>query len=121
LPGVQAVRANPLTGNVLVRFDPGAVGAPAILAALQQNAKPDSNGPVADPCHGLSASTLVRSGVRGLVGHAAVDALWFGAGFLGQRIGLPLAGLGPLHLLLDVVVWGAAFSGYGTTANRALN
>jgi hypothetical protein len=37
-----------------------------------------------------------------------VDSLWFGAGFLGSAFGLPLAGLGPLHVLMDIAVWGMA-------------
>jgi hypothetical protein len=106
VPGVQAVRANPLTRNVLVEFDPDAATVPAILAALQPG------GRSATPSHGLpSASAFFQVGMRGLLGHAVVDALWFGAGFLGQSSGLPLAGaLGPLHVLLDVIVWGAALA-----------
>src|SRR5206468_2879347 len=34
VPGVRGVEANPLTGNVLVRFDPRATTARAILDAL---------------------------------------------------------------------------------------
>jgi hypothetical protein len=104
VPGVAAVEANPLTRNVLIRFDPCMTDAPSLLAALQppQPAPPEARG--------LSASPLLRAGVRGMLGHAAVDALWFGAGFLGKSFGLPLSALGPLHLLLDVVVWGAALA-----------
>jgi hypothetical protein len=107
LPGVEAVQANPLTGNVLIRFDPHTIGHPSLLAALQQPApKPSGN-----EAGGLSTSALVQVGVRGVLGHAVVDACWFGAGFLGKSVGLPLLGaLGPLHLLLDVVVWGAALA-----------
>jgi copper chaperone CopZ len=106
VPGVQSVRANPLTRNVLVRFDRQVLGLQAIVAALWPGAD------AADPSPGrpLSAAPLLlRVGMRGLVGHAVVDALWFGAGFLGRSAGLPLAGaLGPLHVLLDVAVWGTA-------------
>jgi hypothetical protein len=104
VPGVRAVQANPLTGNVLVRFDPAAA-VPTILAALPRQPEPG-------PDNGLSSvSSFVRFGVRGLLGHAAVDALWFGAGSLGQSLGVPLAGaLGSLHILLDVVVWGLALT-----------
>src|SRR5581483_9429692 len=55
--------------------------------------------------------SLLRVGVRGLLGHAVVDSLWFGAGFLGSALGLPLAGLGPLHVLMDIAVWTMAFAG----------
>jgi hypothetical protein len=57
---------------------------------------------------GPATSLWLRVGVRGLLGHALVDSLWFTAGFLGKALGLPLAGLGPLHVLMDVAVWGAA-------------
>jgi hypothetical protein len=107
--GVEDVQANPLTGNVLVRFECRSTSAETLLAKLQEAwdelfAADDSarNG------RGPSTSSLVRVGVRGLLGHAAVDSLWFAAGFLGEAVGLPLAGLGPLHVLLDIAVLGAA-------------
>jgi copper chaperone CopZ len=108
MPGVKKIQANPLTGNVLVHFDPRATGTEAILAALPRRPEPGSQG-------GLWAapSGLLRVGVRGVLGHAAVDALWFGAGFFGQSAGLPLAGLGPLHVLMDVVVWGWVLASAG--------
>jgi hypothetical protein len=106
--GVESVQANRLTSNVLIRFDPRLTGLPRLLAALP--CLRDSESASADSDPGASASPWVRVGVRGLVGHAIVDTLWFGAGFLGHRLGLPLAGLGPLHLLLDILVWGSAFA-----------
>jgi hypothetical protein len=115
VPGVQTVRANSLTHNVLVHFDRHAVSPQAILAALRSTvASRERQRPEAvsssRPLSGVPL--LLRAGVRGLVGHAVVDALWFGAGFLGQSAGLPLAGaLGPVHVLLDVAVWGMALSG----------
>jgi hypothetical protein len=110
MPGVEAVHANPLTGNVLVRFSPGRTEVKCVLAALRQ-----LPGPPAEE-RGPSASPWLRVGIRGLLGHAAVDSLWFGAGFLGQSFGLPLAGLGPLHVLLDAAVWGAALASAGEIA-----
>lgn len=101
LPGVESVQANPRTGNVLIHFDPRLTDAQRLLPALPR-------GP--GPGHSRWGSALARVGVRGLIGHAVVDTLWFGAGFLGQSVGLPLAGLGPLHLLLDALVWGAALA-----------
>jgi hypothetical protein len=106
--GVETVRANPLTGNVLIRFDPRRIDLSRLLAALPRRSDPESSPADSDP--GVSGSPWLRVGVRGLVGHAIVDTLWFGAGFLGHRLGLPLVGLGPLHLLLDLVVWGTAFA-----------
>jgi hypothetical protein len=116
LPGVEAVQANPLTCNVLIRFDPNRTGHEPLLSALRP--EPD---PPARQGRGLSASPWLRVGVRGVLGHAVVDSLWFGAGFLGRSLGLPLGALGPLHLLLDVLVWGAALaSAEGGGAPRAV-
>jgi hypothetical protein len=117
LPGVDAARANPLTGNVLIRFDPRVTGPQPLLEALRPQPGPDGAG--GELGRGFSATPFLRVGVRGLLGHAAVDALWFGAGFLGRSVGLPLAGLGPLHLLMDVVVWGAALASAGGASRPA--
>jgi hypothetical protein len=108
LPGVVAVQANPLTGNVLIHFDPEQTGPQALQTALEQLTPADTP-PV------FATSPMLRAGLRGLVGHALVDTLWFGGGFLGQSVGLPLAGLGPLHLLLDLCVWGAALGSVGSS------
>jgi hypothetical protein len=108
VPGVQEVRANRLTGNVLIHFNHRAVGAEQVLAALSQKRerKPDSG--AVELGRPLTVAPLIKVGVRGLLGHAVVDSVWFAAGFLGKRLGLPLAWLGPLHVLLDIAVWGAA-------------
>jgi hypothetical protein len=101
--GVERVQASPLTGNVLLRFDRCATEGQELLAEVQA---------VSDKfCAARQRSRpgmplLLQVGLRGLLGHAVVDSLWFGAGFLGQAVGLPLAGLGPLHLLTDVALWG---------------
>lgn len=108
LPAVESVQANRLTGNVLIRFDPQRIETAALLAMLQQPPEPELV-PQEEP-ELVSSSTLLKVGMRGVLGHAMVDALWFGAGYLGKRMGLPLAGLGPLHVLLDFVVWGAALT-----------
>jgi hypothetical protein len=108
--GVEVVKANPLTSNVLVRFDPMLVGTEEIVAALRQQPGPGFERAKTEPGREVSVPPLLRAGARGLLGHAAVDALWFGAGFLGKRLGLPLSALGPLHVLLDLVVWSAAFA-----------
>jgi hypothetical protein len=55
-------------------------------------------------------ASLLRVGVRGFLGHAVVDSVWFAAGFLGETLGLPLAGLGPLHILTDIAVWAIALA-----------
>jgi hypothetical protein len=107
LPGVVDVQANPITGNVLVRYEPGRTGVDAILAAVESP-------PAADEPAAASLSPLGQVAVRGLVGHACVDAVYFTAGFVGMSLGLPLAGLlGPLHIVFDLAVWGTALTSVG--------
>jgi hypothetical protein len=126
--GVKSVQANPLTGNVLIQFDRSTTDEQRLLAGLQKalaerpGARPlksaarDGMRPVAG--QGVSRSSLLRVGVRGVLGHAAVDSLWFTAGFLGESIGLPLAGLGPVHVVMDIAVWGMALAS-GTPHHRS--
>jgi hypothetical protein len=47
--------------------------------------------------------------LHGLLGHALVDVVFYTAAFA-EPFGLPLAGLGVLHLGCDVVVWTAALA-----------
>jgi hypothetical protein len=101
LKGVESVWANGRTGNVLIRFDCRIADEKALLAALDGA----RDGLVAAQRREAATSPLLRVGVRGLLGHAAVDSLWFAAGFLGEAMGLPLAALGPLHILTDLAVW----------------
>src|SRR5690242_8166611 len=116
--GVKSVQANPLTRNVLVHFDPLVTDADTLMARLSKAVEGLANDETSvsadESCSDQPANagrSLLRVGVRGLLGHAVVDSLWFGAGFLGSAIGLPLAGLGPLHVLMDVAVWTMAFTG----------
>jgi len=125
--GVESVQANPLTGNVLIHFDRRTTGEKTLLVELEEawegllaaqqrveapRSKPRTQDGTRRPVdgRGLSTSSLMRVGVRGLLGHAAVDSVWFAAGFLGETLGLPLAGLGPLHVLMDIAVWGMALA-----------
>jgi hypothetical protein len=117
VPGVQSVEANRLTGNVLIHFDPRISDANKLLMDLQKEwdqlrpAVPSLPVPGegrGQRAEGAPTSRWIRVGVGGLLGHAVVDSLWFGAGFLGSAVGLPLAGLGPLHVLMDIAVWGMA-------------
>lgn len=108
--GIQRVQANPLTGNVLVYYDHRSTDESMFLDKLNEErslliAKDD--GPSLSPRD--AKHSLLKIGVRGLLGHAIVDSLWFGAGFLGKAAGLPLAGLGPLHILMDIGAWTLAF------------
>ncbi len=106
--GVESVQANPRTGNVLIHFDRRVGDETALLSELREVWTSFSEREaVAAPHSSLPTphSSILRVGIRGLLGHAVVDSLWFGAGFLGQSLGLPLAGLGPLHVLMDIAVW----------------
>ncbi len=107
-PGVEHVEANPLTGNVLVRFDPRRTTSDALLAALARlESKLSGRRRYAD-AQAFRAKAL-RCGARGLVGHAVVDTLLYTLAFA-EPLGLPLATLAKLHLGLDVLVWGAALA-----------
>ena len=118
VPGVLRVEASSLTGNVLLRFDPRTLAEEVLLASLgsaQPEARPNrppSHSRGADRQRGLEPGrgrALLQAGLRGLLGHAAVDALFYTVVFA-EPFGLPLAGLGLLHLGLDVFVWGAALA-----------
>ncbi len=119
IEGVESIQANPRTGNVLIHYDRQVTDEKTLLAELDKAwasivksaewgaGSENLAAPHASPL--ASHSTAIRVGVRGLLGHAVVDSLWFGAGFLGSTVGLPLAGLGPLHVLMDIAIWMMAF------------
>jgi hypothetical protein len=129
--GVASVHANSLTGNVLIHFDRQTTEVNRLLGDLQEawdrlvavpaprSKLPPGNLHRPPEGRGRAAASLLRVGVRGFLGHAVVDSLWFAAGFLGRRFGLPLTGLGPLHVLVDVAVWGFAL-GSGAGLSRRL-
>jgi hypothetical protein len=117
VPGVSYVQANALTQNVLIGYDSRHLSRQRLLihirrllcrfgllphAVLAPPAKSDGGRFQTPP-------SWMRVGLRGLLGHAIVDAFWFGTGLAGSVLGLPLAWLGPLHLVTDIVVWGFAF------------
>jgi cation transport ATPase len=111
LAGVKDVEANRLTHNVLIHFDPRATEERRLLEDLPRACGDLLTNDAAKSAERRKGarSAWLRVGVRGLLGHAAVDSLWFTAGFIGQSFGLPLAAaLGPLHVLADVAVWGLA-------------
>lgn len=114
--GVQRVQANPLTRNILVRFDPRSTEKSMLLEKLGGELTLYATGEdraIFSPR--VPHPSLVKVGVRGLLGHAIVDSLWLGAGFLGKAVGLPLAMLGPLHILMDIGVWTLAFQSVSRT------
>jgi copper chaperone CopZ len=101
VPGVRSVEASSLTGNVLIIYDPRAAVEQELLTSAGEFQVP----PRAEPKK--NTSPLVKVGLRGLLGHAAVDALFFTVAFV-EPFGLPLAGLGALHLGFDAIAWGVA-------------
>lgn len=110
MDGVQSVQANPLTRNILVRFDHRSTEKNTLLEKLGEELRLYSAGEESAAFSPRAPRpSLLKVGVRGLLGHAIVDSLWFGAGFLGKTVGLPLMMLGPLHVLLDIGVWALAF------------
>jgi copper chaperone CopZ len=104
--GVASVQANALTGNVLVYFDPLTTEESKLLAELGKALEELPNGERAAD----AGCPPLRVVVRGLLGHAVVDSLWF----VGSSVGLPLAGLGRLHVLMDIAVWTMALAGEQT-------
>jgi hypothetical protein len=107
LPGVRDVQASPLTGNVLVHFDPRATTAQALVAAAG-GLGPGPGGAAERAREGPSGgSAALRAGLTGLLGHALVDTVFYAVVFA-EPFGLPLAGLGVLHLGLDVLAWTVA-------------
>jgi hypothetical protein len=115
---VKSAQANPLTRNILIHFDHRTTDADTLLAKLNvvlgelpDDKRPASVGWSDTHVQANAGYSPVRVVVRGLLGHAVVDSLWFGAGFLGSAMGLPLAGLGPLHVLMDLAVWMTALAG----------
>jgi hypothetical protein len=107
MPGVREVQANPLTGNILVHFDPQRISEERVLAVLGGSQPFRQHAGACGPGEGGKA--VLRAGLRGLLGHAVVDTLFYTVAFT-EPFGLPLAGLGVLHLGLDVFVWGAALA-----------
>jgi hypothetical protein len=115
LPGVREVKANPLTGNMLIRFDPGTASAEGVLeaaGAVAAGLQP-ADSEAAESAGYKPAATrgqaLLQAGLRGLVGHALVDTAFYALVFT-EPFGLPLTGLGALHLGLDLVVWTVALA-----------
>jgi hypothetical protein len=116
--GVRAVRANALTGNVLIHFDPQRLSIDRllrVLSALQTRfhelGPTDGKGSADPPTLSQSSESnpVLRAAVRGALGHAAVDLLFYGATASAYALGWTWVGsLGVFHLILDTVVWSAA-------------
>jgi len=121
--GVRDAQANPLTGNVLVSFDPHTTTEAVVVAALGGvGSRLPPPGQMNDP-EGVAACAsgsgtakgeseapgrfpLLGAGLAALVGHALADGLFYAVAFA-EPFGLPLAGFGLLHLGFDAFVCGA--------------
>jgi hypothetical protein len=94
---------------------------PARLAAVGARGVglPDGRGPAdaggaeeaapSAPPASAGGGALLRAGLRGLLGHALVDTVFYAVTFA-EPFGLPLAGLGAMHLGLDVIAWTVALA-----------
>jgi hypothetical protein len=117
--GLSEARANPRTGNILVRFDPRKLSSDRVLVALSAfqaawcaragaGERPESPGAsTARTASGKSA--VARAAVGGALGHAAVDTLFYTGTAAAVAAGWTWVGsLAAVHLVLDVFVWGIA-------------
>ena len=120
LPGVERVRANPTTGNILLHFDSRITTAEALLgtAVTGRRALPSAQKLIdlgrmpetkPEPVPGPGTTKVVQAGMCALIGHLLIDSVFYAITF-SQPFGLPLAGLGVLHLGFDVVVWAATLT-----------
>jgi hypothetical protein len=107
---VKEVQANPLTGNVLIRFDPR-LSADRLLSELRSlpasRATP-TNDSTLDADGGSGTAVVAEAAVKGTFGHVAVDVGFYTVTAAGTALGFTwLAPLAAVHLVLDVLVWGA--------------
>jgi hypothetical protein len=110
--GVRAARANSLTGNVLIHFDPRRLSIERLLRELRiLQARFHALGPAAGASLFASSGSnpVIRAAVRGALGHAAVDMLLYAATASAFALGWTwIGGLGVIHLVLDTVMWSKA-------------
>jgi hypothetical protein len=123
--GIHSARANSLTGNVLIHFDPQRLSIDrlrTILSALaarfrlidstaDHHPQSTENGSaaLANLLRSSGSNPVVQAAVRGALGHAAVDLLIYGVAASAYALGWRwVAGLGVAHLVLDTVVWSKA-------------
>jgi hypothetical protein len=104
VPGVYSVHAEPLTGNVLIRFDSQTLTETDLLAAA------DAWSPSFGQASGREASAApdrLSAALGGVVRHILVDAL-VGMVVSAEPFGLPLGTLRVVQLGLEVFTWGSA-------------
>jgi hypothetical protein len=118
--GIHFAQASSLTGNVLIHFDPERMSTDRLLTMLStlqmlgQGEEGRSNAVNSwsaqrIPPRSSGSDLVVRAAVRGVLGHAAVDLLFYGATVSAYALGWTwVGGLGVIHLFLDVVAWGTA-------------
>jgi hypothetical protein len=104
IEGVQSMEPNRRTGNVLIRFDPARLSEETLLGKLAQAMPGPDEVP---PAQETNTHPLLRAGLRGVLGHALADTVFYVLVF-SEPFGLPLAGLGVLHLCFDVIAWSFA-------------
>jgi hypothetical protein len=113
LPGVGSVQLNRLTGNALIHFNPQVTTGPALVAAVralgQESFAERPSVPLPQSAKAPGGNKYLRAGLRGVLGHALVDTVFYAVTF-SQPFGLPLAGLGVLHLGFDLVAWSVALA-----------
>jgi cation transport ATPase len=119
MDGLREARANPRTGNILVRFDPQELSADRVLSELSalQAAwcAADSPEQLPEACSASAAQTVsgksavARALVGGTLGHAALDTVFYTGTAAAVTVGWTwAASLAAVHLVLDVFIWGIA-------------
>lgn len=118
MDGLSQAQANPLSGNVLVRFDPRDLSAERVLSELStlqaawcssKDPKLTSRRSPSESGSVTGKSVVARAVLGGTLGHVAVDALFYSAAAAATAMGATWVGaLVGAHLVLDVFVWGVA-------------
>lgn len=108
-PGVEDVQASALTGNVLIHFDPSLSANRLLseLGSLPEGRATQTNGSSSATDGESRTAVVAEAVVKGTLGHAAVDAVFYTATAGGTALGWTwLAPVAAAHLVLDVFVWG---------------
>jgi len=117
--GFLEAQANPLTGNILVRFDSRKLPVDRLLFALSafhatwctaDSAEQLPEASSASVSRSASGKSVVaRAFVGGTLGHAVVDTLFYTGTAAAVTVGWTWVGsLAAVHLVLDVLIWGIA-------------
>jgi len=105
LTGVVQAKANGRTRNVLVHFEPTHIGSEALLEALACLQAELALRLPGNQRGGL-ALPVVRGVAQGVVAHAVLDTLLYGATIWAYAAGWTWVGhVGVLHFFVDLFVW----------------